>query len=213
VPEPAEPEGTPSPAREFAEVVRSPSPPVRNRSEVPTLQYKVLIHLTGVEEEFDIEERLFQMGSPGSGQSGIPEDDFDVDRRRFRSLPWRLGVPDARGKDSGAGQVGPHGHVAAVVRSDWRLPAVLGPPPLVAVQERTGQKVYPSKTGSGPLVAKLQLLPDNCRVKFGGRFKLHVWFRSRCPWQLLRGFRWRMERALLLVLSLWRWPRNPMVVR
>ncbi|CAM0903729.1 unnamed protein product [Alopecurus aequalis] len=79
IPEPDEgEEDTPSPARENS-FASHDTPLGKEKTEVQLLKYRVLIHVDRVEEAEDPMERLYAHvpPSPGSGQSGLPDDRDD----------------------------------------------------------------------------------------------------------------------------------------
>jgi hypothetical protein len=70
-----------------------PASPVPKLKEIKTLQYKVLIHVTRVEEPVGPEEQWFAARPSDSRQSGLPEEDSgdggSGGLRLARSLPWQ----------------------------------------------------------------------------------------------------------------------------
>jgi hypothetical protein len=146
VPEPVVvPERTPSPAREFSdEVSMEPesAPSVLKLEEIKALKYKVLIHVTRVEEPVGPEELWFASRPSDSGQSGLPEEDYGGGGgggvRLARSLPWQRGMPDRRrGGTGGAyGLQRGLGQLANREPRPWMLPAMQRPGPLVIQTKR-----------------------------------------------------------------------------
>ncbi|CAM0910687.1 unnamed protein product [Alopecurus aequalis] len=134
VPEPEEEEEVSSPAREHPEDSHSPT---RRQQGVPEevgmLKYRVLVHMTKVEEdELSDDCWVWPGASDGSCQSGIPGPESEDGRggggrcrRTSRTLSWSRRVPDRRG---GPGQHGQKlGLQSANLRTDWRLPQMEGP--------------------------------------------------------------------------------------
>jgi hypothetical protein len=137
--------------------------PIRRIMELGMLEYKVLIHMTRIEEFQTMEGPAWNRRSPGSGQSGMPsEGSLEEGFWTTRNSPWSAGVQDRRGSHGGGGGGG--GRQASQVRqtsartppgrTDWRLPKINGPihRPVAARLATKGstEKAGPSLTTQQP---------------------------------------------------------------
>jgi hypothetical protein len=101
------------------------------------LEYKVLVHVTRIEEYQTMEGPAWSRRSPGSDQSGMPsEGSLEEGFWTTRNSPWSAGVQDRRsshgGGGGGGGRQASHGGFrqtparAPPGRADWRLPRING---------------------------------------------------------------------------------------
>jgi hypothetical protein len=132
----------PEPSQRETRVAPAPASRI---SEVKALQYKVLIHLTSVEE--DVVSKMGASSSQGRGANGSSEPDSgnggggDGVRRITRAAPWRRGQPDLRdGPGAGAHTKSRQGH-AQVEDLGWSLPAMRGHAPYVVWLELSGSNL------------------------------------------------------------------------
>jgi hypothetical protein len=78
--------------------------PLQRIQELGLLEYRILIHVTRVEEYITMEGPTWARRSPGSDQSGLPsQDSLEDGFWTTRNLPWSSGSPDPRGRFSGNG--------------------------------------------------------------------------------------------------------------
>jgi uncharacterized membrane protein YgcG len=79
--------------------------PVRRNRELGLLEYKVLIHVSRIEEYVAVEGPAGMRSSPGSDHQG--QDNLDDGYWTSRNLHWTSGIQDRRGPSGGSG--GGHG--------------------------------------------------------------------------------------------------------
>jgi hypothetical protein len=128
--------------------------PVRRLRKLGLLEYKVLIHVTRVDEYAESEGPAWRRSSPGSDRSGLPSDDsLEEGFWTSRSTPWQSGCEDRRGEQGGGGSG--HGYrdnhrqlasSPVTARSNWRLPALAGPV-YRPVSDRIGTNMRPEVAG------------------------------------------------------------------
>jgi hypothetical protein len=138
--------------------------PIRLITELGLLEYKVLVHVTRIEEYQAMEGPAWSRRSPGSDQSGMPsEDSLEEGFWTTRNSPWSAGVQDRRGLHAGGrggGRQASHGGFrqtparAPPGRVDWWLPRINGPihRPIAAWLATNGiaEKVGPALTTQQP---------------------------------------------------------------
>jgi hypothetical protein len=113
-------------------------------SGVVSLNYKVLVHVVAMEEEMSVEEhRRLQLPSDGHGRVA-EEEAGGHDQRCWRPCPWRRGVPDQRGTSFGGARQASQlrSVLAPFPLTEWRLPAVSSPAPMIAAVSRIGQQPW-----------------------------------------------------------------------
>jgi hypothetical protein len=128
--------------------------PVRCLHKLGLLEYKVLIHVTRVDEYVEFDGLTWRRGSPSSDRSGLPSDDrLEKGFWTSRSTPWQSGYEGHRGEhgrgSGGHGGRGSHKQLALssmMGRSGCWLPALTG---LVyqTVSERIGTNRHSEVVG------------------------------------------------------------------
>jgi hypothetical protein len=125
----------------------SRGPPAAPATQLPALQYKVLVHVTSVEEDeasLVLGDRVLTPSQGHRGGHGRPDAGAwghgggGGARRRSRSTVWQKGVPDRRGGHGGGGQqrAGQMGMGSLHAEpQDWVLPPMVDPTPLVALDQ------------------------------------------------------------------------------
>ncbi|KAK1629936.1 hypothetical protein QYE76_004251 [Lolium multiflorum] len=135
---------------------RRGTPPAASQeeAEIMALQYKVLIHVTQIEEVGVSGPGGPQHRGSGDGLRRRSEEDRaggnGAAHRRSRSLEWKMGLPDRRGHTTRGGhQREVHGPMAET--QSWRLPTLEEPASLVAqtqsLMTKEGDSI-PAKAGA-----------------------------------------------------------------